>query len=66
MKKYTFQYFYDCYSYIFAGKYYLVDAGYPHMKGYIGSYKGERYYLPDFRRESQLRGTHEIFNHAHS
>jgi hypothetical protein len=49
-----------------AGKYYLVDAGYPHMKGYMGPYKGERYHLPDFRRGSQPRGMHEIFNHAHS
>ncbi|XP_059451159.1 protein ALP1-like [Corylus avellana] len=37
------------------GKYYLVDAGYPHMKGYMGPYKGERYHLPDFRRGSQQR-----------
>ncbi|XP_021813645.1 uncharacterized protein LOC110756514 [Prunus avium] len=25
-----------------AGKYYLVDAGYPQMSGYLGPYKGER------------------------
>jgi hypothetical protein len=48
------------------GKYYLVDAGYPYMKGYMGPYKGERYHLPDFRRGSQPRGMHEIFNHTHS
>jgi hypothetical protein len=36
------------------------------MKGYMGPYKGERYHLPDFRRGSQPRGMHEIFNHAHS
>ena len=33
----------------FIGKYYLVDAGYPQMDGYLGPYKGERYHLPDFR-----------------
>jgi hypothetical protein len=48
------------------GKYYLIDVGYLHMKGYIGPYKGERYRQPDFRRGSQLRGMHKIFNHAHS
>ena len=48
------------------GKYYLVDAGYPHMKGYLWHYKGERYHLPDYRRGSQPRGKNEIFNHAHS
>ena len=50
----------------FASKYYLIDAGYSHMKGYMGPYKGERYHLPDFRRGSQPRGMYEIFNHAHS
>ncbi|XP_042974767.1 uncharacterized protein LOC122306404 [Carya illinoinensis] len=32
------------------GKYYLVDAAYPHMNGYMGPYRRERYHLPDFRR----------------
>ena len=31
------------------GKYYLVDVGYPLMKGYLTPYNGERYHLPDFR-----------------
>ncbi|KAK6779939.1 hypothetical protein RDI58_022123 [Solanum bulbocastanum] len=33
-------------------KYYLVDAGYSQMKGYMAPYKGDnvRYHLPDFRR----------------
>ncbi|WJZ94916.1 hypothetical protein VitviT2T_013728 [Vitis vinifera] len=48
------------------GKYYLVDAGYPQMSGYLGPYKGERYHLPDFRRGSSPRGKKEIFNHRHS
>ncbi|XP_059664054.1 uncharacterized protein LOC132309797 [Cornus florida] len=43
-----------------------VDGGYPNMKGYLASYKGERYHLPEFRRGSQPRGPHEFFNHAHS
>ncbi|CAL8990817.1 unnamed protein product [Prunus brigantina] len=33
------------------GKYYLVDAGYPQIKGYLGPYKDERYHLPDFRHQ---------------
>ncbi|XP_057452625.1 uncharacterized protein LOC130744460 [Lotus japonicus] len=48
------------------GKYYLVDAGYPNMKGYLAPYKGERYHIPDFRAGSQAEGFQEIFNHAHS
>lgn len=48
------------------GKYYLVDAGYPNMKGYLSPYKGERYHIPDFRDGSQAQGIHEVFNHAHS
>ena len=53
-------------SFICVGKYYLVDIGYPQMKGYLGPYKGERYHLPDFRRGRQPSGKKEIFNHAHS
>jgi hypothetical protein len=49
-----------------AEKYYLVDAAYPHMNGYMGTYKGEQYHLPDFRRGNQPRGMHKFFNHAHS
>ncbi|CAL8168076.1 unnamed protein product [Prunus armeniaca] len=41
------------------GKYYLVDAGYPQMRGYLGPYKGERYHLPDFRRGVQPMGHKE-------
>ncbi|KAH1066687.1 hypothetical protein J1N35_031674 [Gossypium stocksii] len=33
------------------GKYYLVDFGYPQMKGYLGPYRGQRYHLPDFHRD---------------
>ncbi|KAK2633773.1 hypothetical protein Ddye_028565 [Dipteronia dyeriana] len=47
-------------------KYYLVDAGYPQMSGYLGPYKGERYHTPDFRRGRQPTGPRELFNQAHS
>ncbi|CAL2239045.1 unnamed protein product [Prunus armeniaca] len=49
-----------------AGKYYLVDAGYPQISEYLGPYKGERYHLPDFRRGTQPTGSREVFNHVHS
>ncbi|KAM6548511.1 hypothetical protein CsatB_020187 [Cannabis sativa] len=48
------------------GKYYLVDAGYPNMKGYLAPYKGQRYHLPQFQQGSQPSGYKEVFNHAHS
>jgi hypothetical protein len=51
---------------LFLGKYYLVDAGYPNMKGYLSPYKGERYHIPDFRVGSQPQGMQEVFNHVHS
>ncbi|XP_073152238.1 uncharacterized protein [Henckelia pumila] len=54
-------------------KYYLVDAGYSHMSGYMGPYKGEniRYHLEDFRRARTLqlrapRNLKEKFNFFHS
>ncbi|KAK6147922.1 hypothetical protein DH2020_018834 [Rehmannia glutinosa] len=54
-------------------KYYLVDAGYSHMPGYMGPYKGQniRYHLVDFprARTRQLRGPRNLkekFNYYHS
>ena len=52
--------------FFFIGKYYLVDTGYPQMRGYLGPYKGERYHLSNFRRGVQPMGHKEVFNHAHS
>ncbi|KAL4306868.1 hypothetical protein AHAS_Ahas16G0221300 [Arachis hypogaea] len=48
------------------GKYYLVDAGYPKKKGYLGPYKGATYHLPEFRRVNGPSGYYEIYNYAHS
>ncbi|XP_040370456.1 uncharacterized protein LOC121051661 [Rosa chinensis] len=49
------------------GKYYLVDAGYPQMKGYLGPYRGGvRYHLPQFRYGGEPTGSKEVFNHMHS
>jgi len=51
---------------LFAGKYYLVDAGYPNEYGYLGPYKGERYHFQEFRHRGQPSGRKEVFNRAHS
>ncbi|XP_060216059.1 uncharacterized protein LOC132643609 [Lycium barbarum] len=54
-------------------KYYLVDAGYSHMNGYMTPYKGNnvRYHLAEFRRSAtrqlrEPRGRIEKFNYLHS
>ncbi|XP_075103436.1 uncharacterized protein LOC142178018 [Nicotiana tabacum] len=54
-------------------KYYLVDAGYSHMNGYMASYKRDnvRYHLAQFRRGAtrqlrEPRGQIEKFNYLHS
>ncbi|XP_057443249.1 uncharacterized protein LOC130735170 [Lotus japonicus] len=52
--------------FLFSGKYYLVDAGYPTPKGYLGPYRCERYHLPDFRRQSGFSNHNEVFNYYHS
>jgi hypothetical protein len=31
-------------------KNYVVDSGYPNRLGYLSTYKGQRYHIPDFRR----------------
>ncbi|KAK2648829.1 hypothetical protein Ddye_016318 [Dipteronia dyeriana] len=47
-------------------KYYLVDAGYPNMKGYLAPYIGERYHLLVFCTSGQPTGSRETFNYVHS
>ena len=49
-----------------ADKYYLVDVGYPNLKGYLAPYKSERYHLPIFRTSGQPTGSRETFNYMHS
>ncbi|XP_026384805.1 protein ALP1-like [Papaver somniferum] len=49
------------------GKYYVVDAGYPNMPGFLAPYRGVRYHLHDRRRGSNGRFTaKELFNFGHS
>uniref|UniRef100_A0A5B6Z1I6 Uncharacterized protein n=1 Tax=Davidia involucrata TaxID=16924 RepID=A0A5B6Z1I6_DAVIN len=47
-------------------EFYLVDTGYPNIRGYLCPYRGERYHLPDFQRGSQPQNLQELFNQAHS
>ena len=54
-------------NFFFLGKYYVVDSGYPMMKGYLAPYKEISYHLQDFRtRGGSPRTRHEKFNNAHS
>ncbi|CAH9147048.1 unnamed protein product [Cuscuta epithymum] len=48
------------------GKYYLVDAGYPNIKGFLSPYKRQKYHIPDFKRASSYNNHYELFNHVHS
>lgn len=49
------------------GKFYLVDAGYPNMKGYLAPFKGFKYHQADFRRgKRRITCDQEYFNRAHS
>jgi hypothetical protein len=52
--------------YVFPGKYYLVDSGYPNEYGFLGPYRGHRYHLQEFRRRGQPQTREEIFNRMHS
>ena len=49
------------YHYLVAGKYYLVDSGYPNEYGYLGPYRGERYH-----RRGQPQSREVIFNRVNS
>ncbi|KAH7847715.1 hypothetical protein Vadar_029437 [Vaccinium darrowii] len=49
------------------GKFYLVDAGYPNMKGYLAPFKGYKDHQADFRRgKRRISCEQEYFNWAHS
>ena len=52
--------------FFFLGKYYLIDAGYPLRNWNFPSYKGQRYYLSDFRRAGRENHLEERFNYVHS
>ena len=39
---------------MFAGKYYLVNLGYPMKRGFLAPYKGERYHIPDFQQGGEI------------
>ncbi|XP_075483791.1 uncharacterized protein LOC142523944 [Primulina tabacum] len=58
-----------CFTFVWAGlegKYYLVDAGYPTFKGFMGPYKDTRYHLPQFQLTPKFRSKNEVFNYHHS
>ncbi|XP_071725018.1 uncharacterized protein [Rutidosis leptorrhynchoides] len=48
------------------GKYYLIDAGYLNIKGYLGPYRGNKYHISDFRRANGPLGLKEKFNKIYS
>ncbi|XP_076936901.1 uncharacterized protein LOC143604248 [Bidens hawaiensis] len=46
-------------------KYYLCDAAYAHIRGFVAPYRNVRYWLGDFRRKCVLTNKAK-FNHAHA
>ncbi|KAL4562191.1 hypothetical protein LXL04_034389 [Taraxacum kok-saghyz] len=46
-------------------KYYLCDAAYSHIRGFMAPYRNVRYWLGDFRQRRVLTNK-EKFNHAHA
>lgn len=49
-----------------AGKFYLVDSGYPNRPGYLAPYRTTRYHLEEFQNAEEPQGKEELFNYAHS
>ncbi|XP_028106170.1 uncharacterized protein LOC114305293 [Camellia sinensis] len=46
-------------------KYYLVDAGFMNMPGFLAPFRSQRYHLQEFRGH-RYAGPKELFNHRHS
>ncbi|XP_028100183.1 uncharacterized protein LOC114299606 [Camellia sinensis] len=46
------------------GKYYLVDAGFTNMPGFLAQFRSQRYHLQKFRGHRYV-GPKELFNHRH-
>jgi hypothetical protein len=49
-----------------AGKFYLVDSGYPNSPGYLAPYKSTRYHVPEWRQGAGPQGKNEVFNFHHA
>ena len=52
--------------FICAGKYYVVDTGYPNRPGCLAPYKGERYHLPEWHQGMEPHTPKHKFNGIHS
>eukprot|EP00268_Persea_americana_P030879 TRINITY_DN2997_c0_g2_i4.p1 TRINITY_DN2997_c0_g2~~TRINITY_DN2997_c0_g2_i4.p1 ORF type:complete len:394 (+),score=59.35 TRINITY_DN2997_c0_g2_i4:113-1183(+) len=48
------------------GKYYLVDASYTNMMGFLTPYDGVRYHLSEFTSGHEPENANELFNYRHS
>ncbi|XP_028108998.1 uncharacterized protein LOC114307790 [Camellia sinensis] len=46
------------------GKYYLVDAGFTNMPGFLAPFRSQRYHLQEFHSR-HYSGPKELFNHRH-
>ncbi|XP_020242760.1 uncharacterized protein LOC109820976 [Asparagus officinalis] len=53
------------FTYVLAGKYYLCDAGYPTMQGFISPYQGVRYHLKEHSGKTP-KNRRKLFNLRHS
>ena len=51
--------------YLHVGKYYLVDAGFTNMPGFLAPFRSQRYHLQEFHGR-HYSGPKELFNHGHS
>ncbi|XP_028098365.1 uncharacterized protein LOC114298058 [Camellia sinensis] len=54
-----------CFTFVSAGKYYLVDSGYSNKTGYLAPYKGYRYHQ-SAHQNRRPQNEFELFNKAHS
>ncbi|XP_031393173.1 protein ALP1-like isoform X1 [Punica granatum] len=47
-------------------QYYVVDAGFPNIPGYLAPYKGQRYHRSDYNDDTPPTTEKELFNQRHA
>ena len=52
--------------FVFSDFYYVVDSGFPILKGFLAPYRNHAYHPSEFRQSRGIRTKEDLFNYRHS